>query len=84
MIVKMFMILDAKADAFNLPFCMATRGLAVREFTEQANSKESMIGRYPDDYSLYEIAEFDTQDGKISPYEVRKLIGTGRDYVEVV
>jgi len=62
MILACFTIHDSKAEAYMQPFFFPTRGLAIRTFTDMANDSQSNIGRYPEDYTLFEIGHYDDQN----------------------
>lgn len=47
---------------------------ATRTFTEEANNKDSMINRYPKDYSIWWIGERDTVDGWLTETEPRLIM----------
>jgi hypothetical protein len=66
--LKAFAIRDTKAEAFTRPpiFVQAT-GLAIRLFTDAANDQENEIGKYPADFTLFEVGEFDQVEGKLIP-----------------
>lgn len=66
--MKLFSVRDVKADSFGAPMSMATRGLAKRSFGDACMSKDSELNRYPSDYSLYELAEYEPNSGTIIPH----------------
>lgn len=63
--VKVFAIWDAKAKLFGFPFCLINEGVAVRMFTEIVNDKKSQESKYPTDYALYVIGEYDQATGEV-------------------
>lgn len=65
MLLKAFSIKDSKTGIFNTPFFNHTPGEAERNFRELANDKQSMVGKYPEDYDLYAMGEYDDQTGKV-------------------
>lgn len=67
MTLKIFSIRDSKAEVFNTPFFQKTHGEAERTFKELANDEKSMICKYPEDYDLYYLGEYNDQNGLISP-----------------
>lgn len=80
---KVFAVRDAKACAFMQPFFSTTRGSALRAFTDVVNDDpaRSPIAKHPDDYSLYEIGEFNDQEGQLIPLAIIALIAVGADLV---
>lgn len=81
---KIFTIHDAKAACYLPPFILQTTGLAIRAITECANNPEHNFGRYPADYTLFEIGTFHDADGMITPYPAPKLLGICLDFVTSV
>lgn len=56
--MKIFTIYDSKAEAFLPPFYERSTGLAVRAFEDAANNSEHQFNKYPSDYTLFELGEF--------------------------
>lgn len=67
MILKTFTILDRKSQAFIRPFFVQNVAVARRAIFESRMDKNSEIAKYPFDYELWEIGEFDDQQGEIIP-----------------
>ena len=65
MILKMFSVRDSKGEVYNMPFYKHTHGEAERDFRTLVNDDKSMVGKYPDDFDLYYIGEFDTIKGTV-------------------
>lgn len=61
MILKAFAVLDLKASAYVRPFFFSTAGQAIRAFIDTASDPQSMFGRHPEDFCLYEIGTFDDE-----------------------
>lgn len=74
MILKIFTVRDAKANAFLPPWCIANRAMAIREFETAVNDPKSNLGKYPEDYALYECGAFDDNVGQIEVAEPRFVI----------
>ena len=61
--LKVYAVLDSKVGAFAQPFFMRTRGEALRGWEEVANDVQTQIGKYPSDFALMELAEYDEASG---------------------
>lgn len=72
--LKAFSIRDAKAESFNHPYFAKTHGEAERNFRELANDSQSMVCKYPDDYDLYYVGDYDTDSGKFKPTDTPQHI----------
>lgn len=63
MVYSIFTIYDEKSESYSPPFFMATKGLAIRAFTETANGGETSIAKHPEDFTLYDLGDWDDQNG---------------------
>lgn len=80
MVIRMFAILDVKADAFNTPFFFPSKGQAVRAFSDLVNDGQSMVHKHPEDYKLVDCGEFNMANAEFVPSGVISL-GFGSDFV---
>lgn len=76
MTLKVFTVFDSKISAYAQPFFMQTTGAAIRAWTETVNSKDTQFFKHPGDFTLFEIATYDDQSGKIESYETYINLGT--------
>lgn len=60
--MKVYAIRDSKAECFHTPFYCRTRGMAFRAVLSAANG-ETELSRFPDDFMLFELGEFDEFNG---------------------
>lgn len=67
--LKAYSIRDAKTEIFNTPFYNNTHGEAERNFKSTINDERSQINKYPEDFDLYFLGEYDTNTGKMSPLD---------------
>lgn len=72
--MKIFSIKDKKSGAFDNPFYRASYAEAERSFQMLAKDEKTMIHHYPEDYSLFEIGEFDSTTGEILPCDPKKVL----------
>lgn len=81
MVKKVFGIYDGKACAFLQPLLfMNTPGEAIRMFESAVNDEKSMMNKYPQDFILFEIAEYDDNTGRFKSYDINKNLGCAIDY----
>lgn len=69
MLLKAFSIRDQKANVFNTPWFQKSHGEAERNFMELTRDEKSMVAKYPDDFDLYYIGEYDDQTGILLPLD---------------
>lgn len=63
---KVFSVFDAAAGAYLQPFFTPTVGTAIRAIRACLEDSNHPFVRSPGDYTLFEIGEFDDQNGSIS------------------
>lgn len=63
--LKAFTIRDTKGEVYNTPFFQKTHGEAERSFKSLLHDNQSMVAKYPEDYDLYYIGEYDDQSGQL-------------------
>lgn len=71
---RVFSIRDHKTESFSPPFTSRTLGEAQRSFSELINDGRSTPSKYPQDFSLYEIGQWDIESGLIEPKNPITLI----------
>lgn len=80
-ILKAYCIHDVKAEAYNQPFFAPAKGAAIRDFSALVNDGESMVAKYPHDYTLFEVGSFDMERGTLEAI-VPLSLGNGLEYVK--
>lgn len=68
MLLRMFTIFDAKAEAYIQPFFAPNDKLALRMFETAALDEKHAFYRNAEDYHLFEIGEFDQTTGTIKGF----------------
>jgi hypothetical protein len=79
----LFTVFDNKTQVYCAPFVAQTYAAALRDFAYAANDKTCPIGRYPTDYTLYSIGEYDDEDGSITVLQPKNL-GTASTLVNTI
>lgn len=81
MVLKLYTLFDKAAAVFNAPFSQRSRGEAVRNFKMLLEDQNSLPFKFPQDYTLYEIGEFDDSNGSIQMHEHPELMYRGSDHI---
>lgn len=81
MILKVFSVFDSKAKLFSHPFYCLNSGVAVRSFEQAVNDSNGDFGRWPSDYTLFELGEFDDDTGFISCHSTPVSLGLAVEFV---
>lgn len=79
-----FAVKDNAVQSFQMPQFVVHIGGAVRWFTDQVNNPETPYYKHPEDYDLYELGDYDDQDGMLTRKPKAELIVRGKDLVRVV
>lgn len=77
----LFTVFDNKTQIYCAPFVAPTYAAAVRDFAYAANQTDNSVGKYPTDYTLYSIGEFDDEDASITLLPPHNL-GTASQFVK--
>lgn len=80
--MKVYAIYDSKGQFFDRPFIQRNAGDATRGFQMAVNDEknDSMIKRFPADYTLFELGTWDEINGVISMHEAKVNLGTGLQF----
>lgn len=72
--MKIFSIYDAAVETYLNPFFAKTMGSAIRSFSDGVNDETTMFNKHANDYTLYQIGEFDEDSGAVVGHPPKKLI----------
>lgn len=61
-----FSVFDDKAAVYTQPFYFPVKGQAIRMFSDAAEDDKFPFKKHPEDYSLYQLGEFDDVSGKLT------------------
>lgn len=66
--LKLFSIFDSKANAYMNPFIQATAPAAMRSFGAACCDSNSEFHKFAEDFTLFELGEWDEHTGSILMY----------------
>lgn len=81
--MKLFCVLDTKANFFMQPFPETSTIAALRGFDVAVNEGKSTFSKFPDDFCLMELAEFDQQTGELIPHATPQNLGSARTVLKL-
>jgi len=84
MISKVFTVYDMKAEAYLNPFMFQNKGEAIRAFQDAVNDPKTMFYKHPEDYALFQIAEYDDQTAKYTPLQNLQSLGVAIEFKKVL
>jgi len=77
---KVFTVYDSKAKAFLKPFFFPAVGLALRAWEDTVNTPDTQFCRYPADFTLFEVAEYDEETGLFTNLQAHVNLGTALQF----
>lgn len=72
--LKVYAIMDKKVGAYLNPFLMRSAGEAARAFENSVKDVNTNFNKHPEDYELYEIADWDDLVGDYQSYSKKLCI----------
>jgi len=82
---KIFNVYDSKTESWDFPFFEQFTADALRKWSEHAadtQNKNNKIAKYPADFTIFEIGEYDRSTGVVSMYEVKFSHGTALEHLK--
>lgn len=70
-----FSVFDSKAKAFGTPFFASNDQVALRMFSASINSGDSYVAKFPADFTLFRVGDWDDEHGALVP--VLPLVNCG-------
>lgn len=77
--VKVYAIRDAKTEAWLQPMFFVNTAQALRQFGDSLQD-ENTFSKHPEDFSLWQLGEYDDTTGKLSPLDTPTCIGQAVEY----
>lgn len=76
--MKIFCLYDSKANYFGTPFFSENVGEVLRDFETVSNDRQTKVGLYPQDFTLFELGTYDKLTAKfelhLTPYALASAI----------
>jgi len=73
-------VYDSKVKYFSPPMLYKNRGEALRGWEEAVNDVKSTIAKYPADFTIMEIGEWNDDDGAYVAHAVHQNLGNALQY----
>lgn len=77
----LFTVFDSAARAYLQPFFSSTVEEAIRSFREAVNTEGHQFNKFPEDYALYCVGEFDQATGVLKGYNELQSLGVAITYM---
>lgn len=80
--MKLCTVFDIKAERHFKPFCVQTTTEALRSFSTAVKDSNTELNKFPSDFTLIELAEFDEVTGKISPHDQHMILANATEFIQ--
>jgi len=81
MLMKICTVYDSKAESFMTPMFFKHRGDALRSFGEAVTDKSTTIGKYPADFTLFDLGTYDELTAKFVLNSTPISIAQGVEFI---
>jgi hypothetical protein len=81
MLHQIYSIHDVKTQLYHKPFFLTNNATAIREFQSLVNDQTTTIGKYPSDYSLHVMGEWDDTNNQFNMKKNSASLGNGVEFV---
>lgn len=83
-ILRLYSIFDSGVSAYLRPFWSDHKENAMRSFRKLVNDTSdpnNMVREHPSQFTLFEIAVFDSQSGSVLPHETYLSLGNAVEFI---
>nr|UXQ88114.1 MAG: nonstructural protein [Microvirus sp.] len=74
--MKIYVIFDSKIEAYHNPFFAQADREALTMIYETAKDPKTTFNKYPEDYTLFYIGNYNQLEGTIEPSNVQTSLGS--------
>lgn len=78
----LYSILDVRAGFFSAPFVAPNHLVARRVFAQAVQDPASTLNKWPADFQLHHVGEFDDAAGYVQPREPVQFLSSGVNVME--
>jgi hypothetical protein len=78
--MKIFSIHDSKAEAYLPPIYFKTAAEAIRAFSTACEDSQTQFFKYPADFTLVELGEFDEPTASIATHKLPRILSNASEF----
>lgn len=82
MTLRVYTVFDSKIGTYMRPFVMQTKGEALRSWVDIVNDPQTQFNKHPEDFTLFEIAEYDDATGKFTNHPTPVSLGLALEFLK--
>lgn len=79
--LKVCTVYDSKSEHYMAPMFFKHRGDALRSFAEAVQDKTQTLGKYPADFTLFELGSYDELTAKFTLHSTPTSLGVGIEFL---
>lgn len=79
--MKIFSVHDKKAGYYMNPMYFKTPTEAIRAFEQGVTDEKTQLNKYPNDFTLVQLGEFNQDTGKIQTLSEYTILSNGADFI---
>lgn len=80
MTMKVYSVYDSKVGAFMAPFFARSKGEATRMWHTAVNDPQTQFCKFPSDFTLFEIGEYDELTGDLIAHKAKESVGLALEF----
>jgi hypothetical protein len=81
---KMYVVYDSKSESYGLPMFFQSKGVAIRNFTDEVSRPDSLIAKHPEDFTLFELGDYSESTGVFVIHPVKVSVGLACEFKKEV
>lgn len=82
--MRIYSVHDSKAEAYLSPIYFKTKGEALRAFETSCQDKDSNFAKYPSDFTMVELGEFNENDASITLHEKPLILANASEFAQKI
>ncbi len=80
--MKLYSVHDAKGNFYDVPRVFRNAGEAARAFETTCKQSDTAWNKYPADFTIVELGDWDADSGTIMPYDKHLHIARASDFIQ--
>lgn len=78
---KLFVLKDSKSNSYGMPITSISKGTILRDIQDELQKGQAIFAKHPQDFTLFEIGEYDVDNGVVQMHEVKECVGLVSDFL---
>lgn len=80
--LKAYSVYDSKVKNYTRPLYHRNAAEALRGFESECNNPESSLNKFPSDFTLFEIGEWDDESAILTPEQAHVSLGNALQFIK--